>query len=255
MIMDLRASVIGMVDIGADNTKNDDRIMIQKNVYETGIHENIFNLPFHCAICDGVGGLEDGDKAAEFVLNKLTEKQLDRISDIDEMKSVLNDINQKLISFQLNNRITHGMKTTLVGISLYEDRVIYYNSGDSRLYRMRAGVMCKLSEDHSIAQEMIINGLITENFEEELMKCSQITRCFGVMDVLPPYIRKINIPALYNDIYLLCSDGLWGVVNDDALGDVLRKNNSLKEKMDELYKLAESNGSKDNISIAIIRIE
>ena len=253
--MDFRANVVGMVDVGVDNKKNDDRIMIQKNVYESGIHENTFSFPFHCAICDGVGGEEDGDKAAEFVLNKLTEKQLDLVSGIDEMKSVLNDVNQKLISFQLDNKVVHGMKTTLVGISLYEDRVIYYNSGDSRLYRMRAGVLCKLSEDHSIAQEMILNGLITENFEEELMKCSQITRCLGVKDVLPPYIKKINIPALYNDIYLLCSDGLWGVVNDGAIGSILGKNNSLKEKLNELYRMAEDNGSKDNISIIIIKIE
>ena len=49
MIMDLRANVVGMVDIGVDSKKNDDRIMIQKNVYKSGIYENIFSLPFHCA--------------------------------------------------------------------------------------------------------------------------------------------------------------------------------------------------------------
>lgn len=108
--MDLRANVVGMVDIGVDSKKNDDRIMIQKNVYKSGIYENIFSLPFHCAICDGVGGVEDGDKAAEFVLNKLTEKQLDLVSGIDEMKSVLNDVNQELVSFQLDNKVVHGMK-------------------------------------------------------------------------------------------------------------------------------------------------
>lgn len=253
--MSLKAKMIGLVDIGNGNKKNDDRLMIGKKVYSIGKYEDYLEFPFHSAICDGVGSLKDGDKAAEFVLKKLTEKNLELVSDIDEMSCVLSDINDELSSFQKDNNVVDGMRTTLVGIGFYYNKVIYYNSGDSRLYRLRNGLLCKLSEDHSVAQEMIWNGVLTENFEEELMKCNRITRCMGEKDVLPPYINQINISAMNEDVYLLCSDGLWGVVTDNEIEMILRRNTSLEDRIDGLCKLANNNGGKDNISIAIIQIE
>lgn len=88
------------------------------------------------------------------------------------------------------------MKTTIVGLGIYEDKVIIYNAGDSRLYRLRNDNFVQLSENHSVAQEMIMMGLITDNIEEELMKCSRITRCLGTKTSAIPYVKQINMHAL-----------------------------------------------------------
>ena len=252
--MGVRAGVAGLVDKGVCNKKNDDRLMIGNRIISSGIYSEELSAPFHCIVCDGVGGETGGARAAEYVLNQLAGEPLSDVAGSDEMSDILSRVNNRLFMYQEQEQIVNGMKTTIVGIGFYEDKVICYNSGDSRLYRLRNGILFQLSEDHSVAQEMVLGGVITENIEEELMKCSRITRCLGAHNVLPPYVKQINVGALKNDIYLLCSDGLWGVVPNEVLEDILKSDKTLEEKAKKLFELAEENGSKDNVSIAIINI-
>ena len=250
----MKAIVTGLVDIGKIRTKNDDRALIDHKIIESGIYQEELTYPFHCAICDGVGGALEGSKGAQFVLEKISDNKFEGIGDKDSLVLALSNINDELINYQKVNNIM-GMQTTLVGLGLYEDRVILYNSGDSRLYRLREGVLSKLSQDHSVAQEKIINGEITVNIEEELMKCNRITRCFGLESVLPPYVRQINVAAIDEDIYMLCSDGLWGSVKSDVIEAILSNGNDSMKQVQELMEVAFANGSTDNISIIIIKIQ
>ncbi|MGN0496380.1 MAG: PP2C family protein-serine/threonine phosphatase [Lachnospiraceae bacterium] len=249
-----RVEIVGLVDVGC-REKNDDRILIGKSIYKTGKHNIILHNPCVVAVCDGVGGSEGGDEAAEHVLTKLAEKSPCDIDTEERMKNVLSEINSALILYQQKKIVKNGMRTTLVGLNLFDDKIIFYNSGDSRLYRYRNHVLKKLSEDHSIAQEMIDRGIITENCEKELMNCSRITRCLGVEGVLPPFVQQLNHPALPNDVFLLCSDGLWGVVSDDCIEMILNTEITLEKKVDSLYNIATQNSSQDNISIILARIE
>lgn len=252
--MALSAKVVGLVDKGSANEKNDDRLLIESAVIDSGIHSKSLSAPFHCVVCDGVGGEGCGDKAAEFVLRQLVEEKINNIDSADGIAKILSLINNRLIDYQRKEH-SDGMKTTIVGLGIYEDKVIIYNAGDSRLYRLRNDILVKLSEDHSVAQEMIMMGLITENIDEELMNCSKIIRCLGAESVLPPYVKQINMHALKNDIYLLCSDGLWGSVVNDDITEVLKSEKSIEEKVQLLFEMAEKNGSNDNVSIAIVAVE
>lgn len=251
----VRASVVGLVDKGICNKKNDDRLMIGNKIIYSGSYSEQFSSPFHCIVCDGVGGAAGGDKAAEYVLQQLSNEPLSDMKSADEITALLENVNDRLFKLQEQENLENGMKTTIVGAGFYDDRMIFYNSGDSRLYRLRNGILFQLSEDHSIVEEMILGGIITENTEEELRKCSQITRCLGAKNVLPPYTKQINIAALENDIYLLCSDGLWGVVPDEVIEKILKADMSLEEKRRCLFETAEENDSNDNISIIIIQIK
>lgn len=252
--MSTRIKVVGFVDIGG-REKNDDRILLHKSVYDEGIHEAILEMPCSLAVCDGVGGAPRGDSAAEFVLNKIKEKDIADLNDEKQMSDFLSEINMKLLLEQDSNYMVNAMKTTIVGINFFLDRVIYYNSGDSRLYRYRNNILRKLSEDHNITQEMLDKGIYIENYEIELMNCNRITRCLGAVNVLPPYIHKINNNVYIKDIYLLCSDGLWSVVTDAEIEEILGKAFSLKEKVQKLYYLAKEKKNQDNISIIIAEIE
>lgn len=253
--MSIKARVCGLVDIGVRNEKNDDRLMIGTSIISNGVYAQEFCGPFHCVLCDGVGGDNGGDKAAEFVLNQLAVSLVDDINTDKRVEKCLMDVNEKLLEYQKQESAYSFMKTTIVGVGFYEDKVICYNSGDSRLYRLRNGILFQLSEDHSVAQEMVMGGMITENIEEELMKCSRITRCLGLSDVLAPYVNQINVCALKNDIYLLCSDGLWGTVRNIVIEDVLKSDLTIEDKVKKLYEIAVKNGSDDNISLAVISIE
>lgn len=249
-----KVKVVGFVDIGC-RKKNDDRIMIGNRVYESGKHGMVLQTPCSIALCDGVGGSADGDMAAEYVLTKLAENSLNHLETEEQFHALLADVNNELIQYQQKIAIVNGMRTTIVGLTIFDNKIIFYNSGDSRLYRNRNHILRKLSEDHSVAQEKINNGVITRNYEEELMKCSNITRCLGVKGVLPPFIQRLNHPALPNDLFLLCSDGLWGVVSDDCIEVVLNSEMTLEEKVDSLYNLSIQNNSQDNISIILAEYE
>lgn len=245
--------IVGLTSVGG-REKNDDRIMLDKSVYENGKHELVVSMPCGIAICDGVGGYKEGDKAAELVLTRLAESNLFQIMNEGQLAVRLEEINQELFKRQKHCHIDEGMRTTIVGINFYRDRVVYYNSGDSRLYRYRDNILRKLSEDHSVAQEMIDKGIITGDYEKKLMNCNCITRCLGVKNSLPPYIRQINHVAMINDIYLLCSDGLWGAVLDKKIEETLKLKITLENKVSILYELAQNNHSQDNISIIAAEI-
>lgn len=252
--MALNAKIVGLVDKGIICEKNDDRLLVEKTIIDSGVYSTVLSTPFHCAICDGVGGESRGNEAAEFVLRQLSNEKINNIDTADKILCVLSQINNNLLDYQKREQ-SNGMKTTIVGLGIYEDKVIIYNAGDSRLYRLRNDNLVQLSEDHSTAHEMIMMGLITDNIDEELMKCSRITRCLGTKTSAIPYVKQINMHALKNDMYLLCSDGLWGAVVNDDITRVLKSENSLEEKVQLLFEMAENNGSSDNISIAIIEIE
>lgn len=252
--MGLNVEVVGVTVAGKYNVKNADRLMIGNEVFCDSIHKAVCVLPFKCAVCDGVGGTERGNDAADYVLKSLSKKSSYSIDKTSDMLQILCDINKSLIEEQKNKKIINSMQTTIVGINMYENKVIYYNSGDSRLYRLRGEYLCKLTEDHSTAQEMVNNGMITENIEKELMRCSQITRCLGAEETLPPEIVEISAPPLCGDVYLLCSDGLWGTVDEQKIGLILREDCNLEQKVNELYLAAIDNGSEDDISIVIFRI-
>lgn len=252
--MALNAKIVGFVDKGMVYERNDDRLLVEKKIIDSGVYSTTLFAPFHCAICDGVGGESRGDEAAEFVLRQLSNEEANNIDSDYKMSCVLSRINNKLLDYQKREQ-SDGMKTTIVGLGIYEDKVIVYNAGDSRLYRLRNDNLVQLSEDHSTAHEMIMMGLITDNIDEELMKCSRITRCLGTKTSMLPYVKQINMHALKDDMYLLCSDGLWGAVVNDDITRILKSEKSIEEKAHILFEMAENNGSSDNISIAIIEIE
>lgn len=249
----MKVEVIGYTNVGG-RINNEDRIMINGNIFDDAEYSTVCNIPSHYILCDGVGGAKAGGEAAQFVLEGLKEENLNIISTVDEMKQTLNKINEKLCEFKLENDIANGMFTTIVGISLYDDKIIYYNSGDSRLYRLRNGYLRQLSEDHSSAQEMIKSGLIKKDFEQELMKCSKITRCLGDNNVESSYIKKIDVGPFENDIFLLCSDGLWGVVCNSDIEEIINNSDSIQSALTKLSALAKQNGNSDNISIILMKI-
>ena len=145
--MVLNAKIVGLVDKGIVCEKNDDRLLVEKTIIDSGVYSTVLSTPFHCAVCDGVGGESRGDEAAEFVLRQLINEEVNNIDSDAKMSCVLSQINNKLLDYQKREQ-SDGMKTTIVGLGIYEDKVIIYNAGDSRLYRLRNDNFVQLSENH-----------------------------------------------------------------------------------------------------------
>lgn len=146
-----------------------------------------------------------------------------------------------------------GMGTTLVSAIFYDDTVTVAHIGDSRLYRLREGHLQPLTRDHSLLQEQLDSGLITEEEARISANRNLVTRALGIDDEV---IADVNdFPVLPGDIYLLCSDGLNDMLDDAEIELTL---NTLAANLplaaEHLIQAANDNGGRDNVSVILVRI-
>ena len=250
----MRISVSGIVDRGMVREKNDDRLLMGNLMCDEGNYHQECGLPYIASVCDGVGGYEGGDRAAAFVISKLLELEINDRLDVKALEDYFKLVNEGLVNKKINEGYQHGMRTTVCGLILTDERVLLFNAGDSRIYRLRNGLLRKMTEDHSVVQEKINQGVVYEDAEFALAKCSQITRYLGDEDIQMPDVVEIKAKPLLHDVYLLCSDGLWAAVNNDLLKEILSLNEKVSDLCDTLYRKAIENKSEDNISICIIQV-
>jgi protein phosphatase len=146
-----------------------------------------------------------------------------------------------------------GMGTTLVVCLFYDNKLLVAHLGDSRLYRMRDGVLKQITRDHSLLQEQIDSGLITPEQAKHAQHKNLVTRALGIDPTVEPEIREYETRP--GDIYLLCSDGLCDMVADDDIAMTLEAlGANLKLAVQQLVQMANDNGGKDNVSVILVRV-
>jgi protein serine/threonine phosphatase len=241
-------------DIGVLYGINDDKFMINDVIVETGDYKGEAGNYISAVLCDGVGGQLEGDRAALETLKNLKEIIKEDVAkeEIIEKVKETNDLIRKL---QKEENKENGLKTTLVGIYANQDVFIYYNLGDSRAYRYRKGYFQRLTRDDSKIQDMLDREIITEEEAMNHPEKSIINKCIGYSDECELNIYSSNVGLIPDDIIFLCSDGVTDVIDDDTLKSIFDKKGSIEESLEEIHSLSLKNGSKDNISLIIIKKE
>lgn len=146
-----------------------------------------------------------------------------------------------------------GMGTTLVVAQFYDNRVIVAHLGDSRLYRLRAGFFEQLTRDHSLLQEQLDGGMISEEEARHSHNKNLLTRALGVDPYVDTELHDYAVQP--GDIFLLCSDGLNDMIEDAEIAQILcRWADDLPLAADELIEVANGNGGRDNISVILVRV-
>jgi len=146
-----------------------------------------------------------------------------------------------------------GMGTTVVASVFCDDQVIVAHVGDSRLYRLRGGELVALTRDHSLLQEQIDSGLISAEEARYSMNRNLVTRAVGVDAEVDVEIHLY--PVSPGDIYLLCSDGLYDMVDgDDIRRALLTLGDDLDVLASHLVQLANDNGGEDNVSVVLVKV-
>ena len=147
-----------------------------------------------------------------------------------------------------------GMGTTLVSAVFFNNSMTVAHIGDSRLYRLRDGEFSQLTKDHSLLQEQIDAGLVTKEQARTSQNKNLVTRALGVDPVVDPEIRDYDVRQ--GDIYLLCSDGLNDMVEDDEIGMTLGMlAANLELCAAQLVQMANDNGGRDNVSVILIKVK
>ena len=146
-----------------------------------------------------------------------------------------------------------GMGTTLVVSLFYDNRVLVAHLGDSRLYLLRAGKFRQITRDHSLLQEQIDSGLISPEQAKHAQHKNLVTKALGIDPSVEPEIHEY--PTKSGDIYLLCSDGLCDMVEDEDIGMTLQAlGANLKLAAQQLVQMANDNGGRDNVSVILVRV-
>jgi protein phosphatase len=146
-----------------------------------------------------------------------------------------------------------GMGTTLVVALFFDNRMTVGHIGDSRLYRLRQDVFEQVTRDHSLLQEQIESGMITKEQARYSQNKNLVTRAVGIDPEVETEVHTYNVEP--GDIYLLCSDGLSDMVQDEDIHSTLGTlQANLPLAAQQLVQLANDNGGRDNVSVILVRI-
>ena len=221
------------VDIGL-RTKNDDRVAVNSKLISKGSYSETAENSCLTIVCDGVGGEAFGNEAAEMVTDVFSRISGSKIN-VDIINDYIAKANEAVINAQKKDESHSRMTTTIAGLYINENDFISFNVGDSRVYRYRSPYIMQLSTDHSLPE-----------------KTNVITRYIGG-DYAEADIVEGKSRVFDKDIYVLCSDGVWGSLKNEDFENELLQKSGLEEKCQSLVKLALEKGSRDNLSIIIIR--
>src|SRR5688572_19195669 len=219
-------------------------------------------------LADGMGGYNAGEVASGMATSLISDglqetwlpPEVARMSR-DEARATsermlreqIGRANAAIFNTSQNNPECAGMGTTLVVCLFFDDFVAVAHIGDSRLYRLRGEKMEQVTRDHSLLQEQLDSGLITPEEAKLSQNKNLVTRALGIDPTVEPELHVHETQP--DDIYLLCSDGLSDMVDDEEIRltlITLKTNPSLT--VQQLIQAANDNGGRDNISAMLIRV-
>ena len=157
--------------------------------------------------------------------------------------------NEAIYENSLTSRSRHGMGTTLVGILVSSFETYVFHLGDSRVYGMYGQEFVCLTEDHNLAADLIRSGEMNEEDAMLHPRAKALTNALGIWSQYRVDINKVK--KGYNYL-LLCSDGLYGYVNENVIYAILNSDKDVKEKVEELIAISNQNGGFDNITAIVI---
>lgn len=197
------------------------------------------------AVCDGMGGHDVGDYASQYIVGRLSALRLPdhQGNRMQAIKRCLRQCNRHLVDYAEANGFEHVGSTAVV-LCLQGTRAALAWIGDSRAYRMRDRRLRMISRDHSVAEEMAAIGA------ESVLDCpGAITRAVGATARIE--IDMVCMESRPGDVWLLCSDGVSGVLDAEVMEGILR---DAEDPADELVQSAIAAGSSDNCTAVVVRV-
>ena len=204
------------------------------------------------AVADGMGGYAGGEVASSAVIRTLSSllpvlnaEEIDVESRDDLFQNSLIDMNQAIRTVATERPELEGMGTTITTLAIFEDQISMLHVGDSRAYRIRGTNITRLSQDHTVVQELLDQGRITEDEINEHPQRSFLTQALMGKGDIEPVLQVF--PAAPGDIYLVCSDGLTSVVDEGEIARAFQ--DPISVALDSLIELTYKRGAPDNVTL------
>jgi protein phosphatase len=212
-------------------------------------------------VADGVGGASSGEIASRTAVSRIADyvdkHPLNGLKDeeavIAYFLECLKGVNAEIYESAQKFKENAGMATTVVIAYVPGDVAYVVNVGDSRGYVCRNGEMTQITEDHTYVNTLVKRGIITPEEAKNHKEKNKITRALGGEATIEPDFFKIEIKQ--GDVILLCSDGLYGEVDDASMAKVLSdKGSSMSAACAKLVTIANRHGGRDNITVVALRV-
>jgi PPM family protein phosphatase len=228
----------GLTDVGRQREANEDNLVLASPVF---------------AVADGMGGARAGEVASRIAAETFRDPRDPTQTPERQLEHVVQEANRRIYELALRDRSRRGMGTTLTATLVDGDAVSVGHVGDSRAYRLRGEELVQLTQDHSLVAELERSGQLTAEAAEHHPQRSIITRALGPEPEVE--VDTHTHSARAGDVYVLCSDGLTGMISDSELATLLRAAPSLESAAEALVRAANQSGGKDNITVVLFRLD
>jgi protein phosphatase len=204
-------------------------------------------------VADGMGGAQAGEVASRIAIETFEPGLPDEGSPEERLAQRVREANRQIYERSRAEHDRAGMGTTLTAAYLDHGSVAIAHVGDSRAYMFRDGELRRLTQDHSLVDELVRRGKLTEAQAAEHPQRSIITRALGPEPEVE--VDTWTYPARSGDILLLCSDGLTSMISEERVAEILSSADTLDRTADALIADANEAGGRDNITVVLFRVE
>jgi PPM family protein phosphatase len=228
----------GFTDPGRKRRRNEDSFVIEPPLF---------------AVADGMGGAQAGEVASRLAAAAFREfHEADELGPEERLVAIIQEANRRIYERAEGDAEVSGMGTTITAALVARDGLVIGHVGDSRAYRLRGGRFEQLTDDHSLVADLVRSGRLTPEEADVHPQRSVITRALGTDPEVD--VDTFTVPAERDDLFLLCSDGLTTMVDDDEIRDLVSRAGDLDQAGKGLVKAANKAGGEDNITVVLFRL-
>jgi protein phosphatase len=204
-------------------------------------------------VADGMGGAQAGEVASRLAVEAFEAELPEAGTPEERLADRAQDANRRIYEISRTEHERAGMGTTLTAVYVDESRLSVAHVGDSRAYLFRKGELGRLTQDHTLVEELVKRGKLTEEQAAEHPQRSIITRALGVDPQVEVDTRTFSGHA--GDVVMLCSDGLTSMISEPRIASVLKEESDLERAAERLVADANDAGGRDNITVILFRLE
>lgn len=232
---------------GNKRRSNEDMVLVGESFLRDGSIDFSLDNPdlFFALVSDGMGGHDHGEMASEFLLGRIRESILPATDVGGGFQSWIRSVNAEMESISSRLAMTRHMGCTLSGLIWQKNVVWVVNAGDSRTYRFRNGELLQLMEDHNFR---LRSGY---NFGPDR---SKLVNCIGAGASAEVDVRDISGDVQSGDVFLVCTDGLYEMLPERNIQEVLSGDSGPVDSVARLSQMAEEAGGRDNISLIVVNL-
>jgi serine/threonine protein phosphatase PrpC len=228
----------GFTDPGRKRRRNEDSFVIDPPLF---------------AVADGMGGAQAGEVASRLAAAAFREfHDADDLDPEKRLAAIIKEANRRIYERAADDAQVSGMGTTITAALVAADALVIGHVGDSRAYRLRGGKFEQLTDDHSLVADLVRSGRITPEEADAHPQRSVITRALGTDSEVD--VDTFTVPAESDDLFLICSDGLTTMVDDEQIRDLVTRAQDLEQAGKGLVKAANKAGGEDNITVVLFRL-